>query len=60
MRRQLMEILCCPVCRADLVLRISEEDEYEILEGGLFCAKCNIEYPIEQGIPDLLPRSQKK
>jgi uncharacterized protein YbaR (Trm112 family) len=59
MRRQLMEILCCPVCRGDLVLRVVEEDEYEVLEGGLICARCGTEYPIEQGIPDLLPQTQQ-
>ena len=59
MRRQLMEILCCPVCRGDLVLSVLEEDDFEIIRGGLFCARCHTEYPIEQGIPDLLPRSQQ-
>ncbi len=59
MRRQLMDILCCPVCRGALVLRVVEENEYEVLEGGLVCAKCGTEYPIEKGIPDLLPRTQQ-
>jgi uncharacterized protein YbaR (Trm112 family) len=54
-----MEILCCPVCRGALVLRVVEEDEYEVLEGGLICARCSTEYPIEKGIPDLLPQTQQ-
>lgn len=55
MRRNLMEILCCPVCKGDLVLTVIKEDEREILEGALHCAKCAFDYPIEEGIPNLLP-----
>lgn len=57
MKRSLLPILCCPVCKGDLTLRVTEENEVEILEGGLHCASCSVEYPIEEGIPDLLPRS---
>jgi len=35
MRRSLMDILCCPVCKGDLVLSVAKEDDKEILEGGL-------------------------
>jgi uncharacterized protein YbaR (Trm112 family) len=57
MKRKLMEILCCPVCKGDLVLRVDVEDEKEILEGVLSCAACRVDYPIREGIPDLLPRT---
>lgn len=57
MKRSLLPILCCPVCKGDLTLRVKEENETEILEGGLYCAACGVEYPIEEGIPDLLPRT---
>jgi uncharacterized protein YbaR (Trm112 family) len=57
MKRKLMDILCCPVCKGDLVLRVDVEDEKEILEGGLYCAACRVDYPIHEGIPDLLPRT---
>ena len=56
MRRSLLAILCCPVCKGDLVLRSAGEDGGEILEGGLFCGACSVEYPITDGIPDLIPR----
>jgi uncharacterized protein YbaR (Trm112 family) len=59
MKHSLLDILCCPVCKGDLVLRIEKEDEKEILEGGLHCAACNVEYPIHEGIPDLLPRQTR-
>lgn len=50
-----MDILCCPVCKGDLTLNIGKEDEREILEGTLHCAACCTDYPISDGIPNLLP-----
>ena len=55
MKREIMDILCCPVCKGDLALTVSEEDKMEVLEGKLRCGKCNVDYPIEEGIPDMLP-----
>ncbi len=57
MKRSLMDILCCPVCKGDLALQVEKEDEKEVLEGKLHCAACNVDYPIHEGIPDLLPRT---
>jgi len=57
MRRSLLDILCCPVCKGDLTLRADLEDEKEILEGSLHCSACNVYYPIHEGIPNLLPPS---
>jgi uncharacterized protein YbaR (Trm112 family) len=59
MRRSLMDILCCPVCKGDLVLRNTDEEGEEVLEGELFCRACSVEYPITDGIPDLIPRGPK-
>ncbi|MEA3293856.1 MAG: methytransferase partner Trm112 [Euryarchaeota archaeon] len=55
MKPELMEILCCPMCKGDLVLTVDEEDDKEIIKGSLFCGKCNEYYPIEEGIPNMLP-----
>jgi uncharacterized protein YbaR (Trm112 family) len=55
MKKDLMDILCCPVCKGDLKLTVRKEEGGEILEGSLYCAKCNETYPIEDGIPNLLP-----
>lgn len=55
MRRSLMDILCCPVCKGDLALEVKNENEKEILEGKLLCAVCGVNYPIHEGIPNLLP-----
>jgi len=57
MRRQIIPLLCCPICKGDLSLTVVKEDETEILEGMLHCASCGVNYPIEEGIPDLLPRT---
>ena len=58
MKRDLMEILCCPVCKGDLDLKVDEEKD-EIVKGSLFCKKCNHRYVIEDGIPNLLPPDSK-
>lgn len=55
MKRELMDILCCPMCKGDLVLEITEENGKEILKGTLYCGKCREYYPIEEGIPNMLP-----
>lgn len=55
MREDLMEILCCPMCRADLTLAPDRREGAEILTGSLTCTKCKTVYPIEDGIPNLLP-----
>jgi len=59
MRPDLMEILRCPVCRGELTLTATTRDGTEILTGNLHCAKCRADYPIEDGIPDLLPPDQR-
>lgn len=55
MKRWLMDILCCPVCKGDIVLSVTEENEEEIIEGSLRCDACHVDYPIHEGIPNLLP-----
>lgn len=56
MRESLMDILCCPVDKHELELTIDERDDDDtILEGSLTCTECGELYPIEGGIPNLLP-----
>ncbi|MDY6865579.1 MAG: methytransferase partner Trm112 [Halobacteriota archaeon] len=55
MKKELMDILACPVCKSDLSLTIGDEDGEEILTGTLHCEKCNYDYPIKDSIPNLLP-----
>ncbi|MFB6174045.1 MAG: methytransferase partner Trm112 [Halobacteriales archaeon] len=60
MKRDLMDILCCPLDKQDLDLEVEEEDEEEVLEGRLVCTECGEVYPIEDGIPNLLPPDMRE
>ena len=60
MKHQMMDIICCPVCKGDLALKVQKEDSVEILEGFLTCKKCKFDYPIQDGIPNLLPPELQK
>ena len=55
MRKDLMDILACPMCKGELQLTIEQEDGDEVVRGTLVCAACNERYPIDDGIPNLLP-----
>lgn len=55
MKRDLMKILVCPVCKGQLELTVEKEDEREIISGSLYCASGKVGYPIADGIPNLLP-----
>jgi uncharacterized protein YbaR (Trm112 family) len=55
-----MEIICCPMCKGDLELKVNKKDGAEIIDGTLTCHKCDFPYPIEDGIPNLLPPEQQK
>ena len=55
MKKDLMEILACPLCKGDLQLAIEQEDEKEVIAGSLYCQKCDQRYPIVDAIPNLLP-----
>ncbi len=59
MQMQLMEILVCPMCHAELELTTTKETDGEIIEGTLTCTGCHETYPIEDGIPNLLPPDQR-
>ncbi|MFH0868903.1 MAG: Trm112 family protein [archaeon] len=45
--KELLEIICCPMDKADLV--------YDKNKSTLTCKKCRYKYPIREGIPILLP-----
>lgn len=55
MRKSLMDILCCPVCKGDLELTATKETDELVIEGSLYCATCPDTFPIADGIPNLLP-----
>ncbi|MEN6617010.1 MAG: Trm112 family protein [Syntrophorhabdus sp.] len=45
--QELLDVMCCPVCKGDLTLSQSPE--------GLICATCRLLYPIRDDIPIMLP-----
>ena len=59
MKPDLLEILRCPLCRGGLTLASRKTEGAEIVEGTLTCTQCHIEYPIADGIPDLLPPDER-
>ena len=44
------------MCKGDLLLTVETEENGEIMTGALRCIDSEIDYPIEDGIPNLLPR----
>lgn len=59
MKKELTDILVCPVCKGELELSVEDENEGEIVTGSLHCAKCDVHYPIVDTIPNLLPPDQR-
>ena len=55
MKKDLMDILACPVCKGGLELRSEEEEGDDVIVGSLECVACSESYPIEGSIPNLLP-----
>ena len=45
--RKLMDILVCPVCKAELDLTAAKD--------GLICSKFKLVYPMQDDIPVMLP-----
>lgn len=59
--KELMDIICCPVCKADLKLVDYRGKKGKKIDGELICqGKCKDKYPIEDGIPILLPKTLRK
>ena len=54
-----MGVLACPVCKGELELRVDEENEQEIITGSLYCRRCELNYPVVDTIPNLLPPDQR-
>ncbi|MFI5413075.1 MAG: methytransferase partner Trm112 [Candidatus Lutacidiplasmatales archaeon] len=59
MKPDLLEILRCPLCRGELTLTSQKKERAEIIEGNLACPHCRVDYPISDGIPDLLPPDER-
>lgn len=51
MKRRLLDYLACPDCQGD----IEGDFEEELEEGELHCAVCERRFPVNRGVPALLP-----
>jgi uncharacterized protein YbaR (Trm112 family) len=60
MKESLMEIVCCPIDKHELELDVETREDDEIIEGTLTCVDCGEVYPIEDGIPNLLPPDMRE
>lgn len=60
MKESLLDILCCPLDKHDLELEDAEYDDEEVVGGELVCTECGERYPIEDGIPNLLPPDMRE
>ena len=59
MNPDLLEILRCPVCKGELTLDARRREADEVVSGTLRCGRCRVDYPIDDGIPNLLPPDQR-
>lgn len=46
--KELLDILACPACKADVVLDTAGGEE------KIVCSKCKRKYPVRDGIPIML------
>jgi len=56
MRLELLSKLQCPECDGGLSAENIQTDTDDLMEGQLRCRSCETIYPVQQGIPNLLPR----
>lgn len=50
-KKELLNVLACPMCKGNVTLKSNGEES----SGFLYCGKCDQAYPIEEGIPNILP-----
>ncbi len=55
MRKDIVDILACPMDKSPLELSIDEANGDEVIQGTLTCSECGEKYAIEDRIPNLLP-----
>lgn len=60
MKKDMMSILVCPMCKGPLELAVQEGEGDEVIAGSLTCSRCNEVYPIANRIPNLLPPELRK
>lgn len=51
MKTDLLQWLCCPRCRRELIMAVTTGDTATVTEGTLTCTGCDTAYPIVRGVP---------
>jgi len=60
MKLENIKIIACPNClNSPLEKELFEQNSDEIIEGNLYCSICKEKFPIEDGIPRMLPGISK-
>lgn len=64
MRPEFIELLCCPSCEGHLLLECppseSASADGHVIEGELRCERCGAAFPLERGVPRLLPNDKNR
>ncbi|MFW6437345.1 MAG: methytransferase partner Trm112 [Halococcoides sp.] len=60
MDEDLMDVIVCPLDKSELELSVDAREDDEIVDGTLTCTECGETYPIEEGIPNLLPPDMRE
>lgn len=55
MKRDYLDIICCPVCKGDMNLQVIKTSRDDIIEGILTCDTCENRYFIRNGTAYLVP-----
>jgi len=59
MKQDLIDLVCCPVCKQKLAIKAVEWNGPEIWAGQLICNGCQSEYLIQDGMPHLYLNDEK-
>jgi uncharacterized protein YbaR (Trm112 family)/ubiquinone/menaquinone biosynthesis C-methylase UbiE len=57
MKRNLLEILCCPECQGQFEVHNAVDKNGETVKGILRCVKCTASFPVENYIPRFVDKS---
>lgn len=59
MKRELLELICCPACEEALAIVEAELHDGEIWEGSLRCTGCDNSYDVHKGMPYLYAQDER-
>lgn len=51
MKRRLLDLLACPLCKGELALEDGVAAGVEVMDGQLACRDCRMRYPVRGGVP---------